>query len=135
MLPQNYSSVPSFVPLDTAGRPRMTAAECCLAEHYFDSLLGSQRLGLTEVTQSTAPWPTELCSKPCHRAAQTLAGQVAAFPGASGEQLLHCFTDPFATGGDFEPFTFSKKLLQQKKDLLLESAHLTDGAWPVEAFP
>lgn len=47
----------------------------------------------------------------------------------------HCFTDPFATGGDFEPFTFSKKLLQQKKDLLLEGAHLTDGAWPVEAFP
>lgn len=47
----------------------------------------------------------------------------------------HCFKDPFATGGDFEPFAFSKKLLQQKMDLLLDGAHLTDGACTVEIFP
>lgn len=46
----------------------------------------------------------------------------------------HCSKDPFATGGDFEPFAFSKKLLWQKMDLLLKGA-VTDGAWPVEVFP
>lgn len=132
MFTKNYSYVPSFAPLDMAGSPRMTAARCCLSECIFDSLLGMQRLGLTEITQSTAPWPTQ--------SVQQTMSQNSTDTGRTGSRFpwclcfSHCSKDTFATG-DFESFAFSKKLLQQKMDLLLEGAHLTDGAWPVEVFP
>lgn len=82
-------------------------------------------------------WDHTEHSPMAHTSVQQTMSQNSTDTGRTGSRFpwclcfSHCSKDPYATG-DFEPFAFSKKLLQQKMDLLLEGAHLTDGAWPGE---
>lgn len=122
---------PPLPPLALVAMPGSQQLSAARLSTALTACWGSKGWGLVEIPWSRAPWPTW----PCHRAAQTLAGRVAASPGPCGEQLFHCFPDTLATGGGSKSFCFCKKLHQQKMDLFLEGAHLAGCAWSVEPFP
>lgn len=81
---------PPLPPLTLVAIPGPQQLDAAWLSTALTACWGGKDWGLIEITWSRAQSmePMQPCSKPCHRAAQTLAGQVAAFPGACGEQLF-----------------------------------------------